>query len=131
MLQNLGDIAGSYPIIRAGGTTQNRATYLANQTEALIARFSTPGADQPSSLTVGPAWFESFQQFPNGTRYIYGLNFYDGEEGKAQTVLQAGAAYRSIGKDLYAFEIGNEVNGKQRRILARQPTSLFNRQLIP
>ncbi|KAK7722282.1 hypothetical protein SLS64_000819 [Diaporthe eres] len=110
MIQNLGDIAGSYPIIRAGGTTQNRATYLANQTEALIARYSTPGADQPSSLTVGPAWFESFQQFPKGTRYIYGLNFYDGEEGKAQTVLQAGAAYRGIGKDLYAFEIGNEVN---------------------
>lgn len=82
MLQNLGGIAGSYPIIRAGGTTQNRATYLANQTEALRARFSTPGADQPSLLTVGPAWFESFQQFPKGTRYIYGLNFYDGEEGK-------------------------------------------------
>lgn len=113
MIQNLGDAAGSYPIIRAGGTTQNRNTYLPNQTEALIARYSTPGADQPSSLTVGPAWFESFQQFPKGTQYIYGLNFYDGEEGKAQTVLQAGAAYRGIGKDLYAFEIGNEVNGKQ------------------
>ncbi|KAG6359218.1 hypothetical protein INS49_012739 [Diaporthe citri] len=111
MIQNLGDIAGSYPIIRAGGTTQNRATYLANQVEALIARYSTPGADQPSSLAVGPAWFESFQQFPKGTQYIYGLNFYDGDEGKAQTVLQAGAAYRGIGKDLYAFEIGNEVNG--------------------
>jgi len=114
MLQNLGDIAGVFPIIRAGGTTQNRNTYIANQTEALIARFSTPGADQPASLTTGPAWFESFQQFPKGTRYIYGLNFYDGEEGKEQTVLQAGAAYRGIGKDLYAFEIGNEVNGMQR-----------------
>ncbi|KAG8168393.1 hypothetical protein KVR01_001142 [Diaporthe batatas] len=110
MLQNLGDIAGSYPIIRAGGTTQNRNTYVANQSEALIARFSTPGADQPASLTVGPAWFESFQQFPEGTKYIYGLNFYDGEEGMAQAVLQAGAAYRGIDKDLYAFEIGNEVN---------------------
>lgn len=113
MLQNLGDIAGSYPIIRAGGTTQNRNTYVANQTEALIARFSTPGADQPASLTVGPAWFESFQQFPDGTKYIYGLNFYDGDEGMAQAVLQAGAAYRGIGKDLYAFEIGNEVNCMQ------------------
>lgn len=111
MLQNLRDIAGSYPMIRAGGTTQNRNTYLPNQTEALIARFSTPGADQPASLTVGPAWFESFQQFPNGTQYIYGLNFYDGEEGKEQAVLQAGAAYRGIGKALYGFEIGNEVNG--------------------
>lgn len=111
MLKNLGDLAGFYPIIRAGGTTQNRATYIANQTEALIARYSTPGADQPASLTVGPAWFESFQQFPNGTQYIYGLNFFDGAEGKAQTVLQAGAAYHGIGKNLYAFEIGNEVNG--------------------
>ncbi|KAK2615776.1 hypothetical protein N8I77_002504 [Diaporthe amygdali] len=111
MLKNLGDLAGSYPIIRAGGTTQNRATYIANQTEALIARYSTPGADQPASLTVGPSWFESFQQFPNGTQYIYGLNFFDGTEGKAQTVLQAGAAYHGIGKNLYGFEIGNEVNG--------------------
>ncbi|KAH8801732.1 hypothetical protein F5884DRAFT_889825 [Xylogone sp. PMI_703] len=111
MLKNLYDISGAYPIIRAGGTTQNRATFVENQTEALIAKFSASSPDQPSSLTIGPAWVESFQQFPKGTKYIYGLNFFDGQAGLNQTLLEAAAAYHGIGSDLYAFEIGNEVDG--------------------
>lgn len=54
---------------------------------------------------------ESFQQFPKGTKYIYGLNFYDGESGLEQTVSEATTAYREIGSHIYAFEIGNEVDG--------------------
>ena len=112
MIQNLAQISGAYPIIRAGGSTQNRAVYVANQTEALNQTFSNPGDDQPSALTIGPKWFESFQQFPKGTQYIYGLNFFDGEDGLDQTVLQAAAAFKAVGEDIYAFEIGNEVDGQ-------------------
>ncbi|KAK6077438.1 glycoside hydrolase family 79 protein [Seiridium cupressi] len=111
LLQNLADISGAYPIIRAGGTTQNRATFVANQTQALIQKFSSSDADQPSSLTIGPTWVESFQQFPEGIKYIYGLNFYDGEVGLDQTVLEATSAFEGLGNSLYAFEIGNEVDG--------------------
>lgn len=114
MLQNLKDISGSFPIIRAGGSTQNRAVYYPNQTEALNETFTNPGDDQPSALTIGPAWLESFQQFPNGTQYIYGLNFYNGSSGLDQTVLEAIPAVKDIGTALYAFEIGNEVDSKSR-----------------
>ncbi|CAG8957767.1 hypothetical protein HYFRA_00000105 [Hymenoscyphus fraxineus] len=110
IIQSLKDISGAYPIIRAGGTTQNRANFYENQTTALIQKLN-PGADQPSSLSVGPTWMQSFQQFPSGTQYIYGLNFYDGDAGKEQAVLQAVAAFDNIGDNLYAFEIGNEVDG--------------------
>jgi hypothetical protein len=111
-LQNLADISGAYPIIRAGGTTQNRATYIANQTQALIEKFSVSSPDQPSSLSIGPSWMESFQQLPKGTKYIYGLNFYDGDAGMNQTVLEATNAFQGLGDNLYAFEIGNEVDGE-------------------
>jgi hypothetical protein len=105
----LKDISGAYPIIRAGGTTQNRATWNSSQTTALIQRFGS-NPDQPSALTIGPAWLESFKTFPAGTKYIYGLNFYDGAAGLVQTVAEAVPAFTELGKSLYAFEIGNEVN---------------------
>lgn len=111
MLKNLADISGAHPKIRAGGSTQDRATWVKNQTEAIIAQYATPGADQPTSLTIGPAWLESFQTFPEGTDYIYGLSFGDGNEGLQQTLLEAGPAYNALGKTLYAFEIGNEPDG--------------------
>ena len=123
MLQNLGSIAGSYPIIRAGGSTQNRAVYYPNQTEALIETFTNPGDDQPSALTIGPAWLESFQQFPNGTQYTYGLNFYNGSSGLDQTVLEAIPAIKAIGAALYTFEIGNEVDGKPSLVWAAADTN--------
>ncbi|KAJ0416567.1 hypothetical protein BJY00DRAFT_326196 [Aspergillus carlsbadensis] len=113
LLENLHDVSGAYPIIRAGGTTSNRAVFVANQSEALIEKFSSSDSDQPKSLSIGPAWTEAFQQFPKGTKYIYGLNFNDGESGLEQTVLEAAAAYKAIGGDIYAFEIGNEVDGFQ------------------
>ncbi|OJJ02013.1 hypothetical protein ASPVEDRAFT_131611 [Aspergillus versicolor CBS 583.65] len=112
LLENIHDISGAYPIIRAGGSTSNRAVFLSNQSEALVQEFGSD-PDQPKSLSIGPAWMESFQQFPKDTQYIYGLNFYDGDSGLEKTVSEAAAAYKEIGSHIYAFEIGNEVNGFQ------------------
>lgn len=84
------------------------ATYQQNQTTALTQIIKT-GADQPTSLTIGPSWFESFQQFPEGTEYIYGLNFHAENEARVE---HAVAAYEALGERLYAFEVGNEVDGK-------------------
>lgn len=111
LLQNLADISGAYPIIRAGGSTQNRAIWVQNQTLAIIPTYATPGADQPSALTIGPAWLEAFQQFPKGTRYIYGLSFQDGAAGLNQTLLEAIPSFATLKGSLYAYEIGNEVDG--------------------
>ncbi|KAI1323042.1 hypothetical protein F5Y16DRAFT_415293 [Xylariaceae sp. FL0255] len=119
VVQNLFDISGAYPIFRVGGSTQNSAVYFPNQTEAIIDPFDSVASDQPSYSYIGPAWMQSFQQFPSGTKYIYGLNFYNPEnetlfdvgDGLAQCVLEASAVYNALGDSLYAFEIGNEVDG--------------------
>jgi hypothetical protein len=49
--------------------------------------------------------------FPQGTKYIYGLNFYDGDIGLQQTLDEAIPAWKALGDNIYAFEIGNEVDG--------------------
>ncbi|KAH8897390.1 hypothetical protein GQ53DRAFT_818660 [Thozetella sp. PMI_491] len=119
VIQNLYDISGAYPIIRAGGSTQSSAVYYTDQAEAIIDPFSSPSSDQPSKSFLGPAWMQSFQQFPKGTKYIYGLNFFNPKnetlfnvgDGLSQCVLEAHAAYTALRDSLYAFEIGNEVDG--------------------
>ncbi|PQE19985.1 beta-glucuronidase protein [Rutstroemia sp. NJR-2017a BVV2] len=111
LLQNLADASGAHPLIRAGGTTANRAIWVPNQTAAIIATFSPSSPDQPSALTIGPKFMESFHTFPSGTKYIFGLNFGDGEAGLNQTLLEAAGPVASLGDSLYAFEIGNEVDG--------------------
>ncbi|PQE27103.1 beta-glucuronidase protein [Rutstroemia sp. NJR-2017a WRK4] len=111
LLQNLFSLSGAHPLIRAGGTTANRAIWVQNQTAAIIATFSPSSPDQPSALTIGPKFMESFHTFPSGTKYIFGLNFGDGDAGLDQTVLEAAGPVGSLGDSLYAFEIGNEVDG--------------------
>ena len=120
LMANLGDISGALPIIRAGGSTANRAVFTPNQTEGVILTYNEgTWEDQPDVLTIGPSWIESFQQFPAGTPYIYNLNFYwpsvpvngVNMSGIDQTVLEAANAWQGIGENLYGFEIGNEVNG--------------------
>ncbi|PQE20862.1 beta-glucuronidase protein [Rutstroemia sp. NJR-2017a BBW] len=108
LLQNLFSLSGAHPLIRAGGTTANRAIWVQNQTAAIIATFSPSSPDQPSALTIGPKFMESFHTFPSGTKYIFGLNFGDGDAGLDQTVLEAAGPVGSLGDSLYAFEIGNE-----------------------
>jgi hypothetical protein len=75
VVQNLYDISGEYPIFRIGGSTQNSAVYYPNQSEAIIDPFDSVASDQPSKSMLGPAWMQSFQQFPRGTKYIYGRTY--------------------------------------------------------
>lgn len=155
VVQNLHDISGAYPIIRVGGSTQNSAVYYPDQQEGIIDPFDSPASDQPSKSMLGPAWFESFQQFPSGTKYIYGksnyktsqdqlklvaneahcclgLNFFNAMNetlfnvgnGLAQCVLEAQAAYNALGRSLYAYEIGNEVDGKSPLLIVWTDCSL-------
>ena len=113
MLQNLADISGEYPILRIGGATQNFAVWDPNQTVALTETFAYTGADQPIALTIGPAWLQSFQVFPEGVRYIYGLSFMNGTSGFEQTLLEANASFKALRDSIYAYEIGNEVDGNE------------------
>lgn len=111
MLQNLADITGAYPEVRIGGTTANHATFVPSQTEAIVLNFTTPGADQPSSLTWGPSWLDLFHNFPLGTQYTVGLTFNSGESGNSDTISEAVEIFSKLNSSLYAFEIGNEFDG--------------------
>lgn len=108
MLQNLKDISGSAVPIRVGGTTANHAIWTPNQKEAIIQNFATPGADQPTNVTWGPQYLESFQVFPKGTKYTIGVTFDSGKKGENASVAEAAAFYNGIGKNLFAIEVGNE-----------------------
>jgi hypothetical protein len=111
MLQNLKDLSGSASHIRIGGTTANHGFYVADQKEAIIRNFATPGADQPANLSWGPAYLESFKVFPEGTKYTVGVTFDSGKDGEDASVEEARAFYEGIEKDLYAIEVGNEFDG--------------------
>lgn len=111
MLQNLKDISGSAAPIRIGGTTANHAIWTPGQKAAIIQNFAVPGADQPANSTWGPKYLESFKVFPKGTKYTVGLTFDSGVRGENNTVSEATAFYRSLRKDLFAFEVGNEFDG--------------------
>lgn len=67
--------------------------------------------DQPSLTNIGPAWFEAFLTSPEGTRFIYDLNYRDNSSaGVASTVDVAKRVWDTLGPDLlYAFEISNEM----------------------
>ncbi|KAF3038301.1 hypothetical protein E8E12_004839 [Didymella heteroderae] len=108
MLQNIKDVSGSAVPIRVGGTTANHAIWTPNQKEAIIQNFATPGADQPANVTWGPAYLESFKVFPKGTKYTIGVTFDSGAKGENNSVTEAAAFYKGIGKDLFAIEVGNE-----------------------
>ena len=126
MLQNLKDISGSAVPVRVGGTTANHAIWTPNQKEAIVQNFATPGADQPANVTWGPAYLESFKVFPEGTKYTVGVTFDSGAKGESNSVTEAAAFYKGIGKDLYAIEVGNEFDGKS----AISPTPSTHRRFV-
>ncbi|KAF2004215.1 glycoside hydrolase family 79 protein, partial [Amniculicola lignicola CBS 123094] len=118
LLANLYNRSGKNAIIRAGGSTANIAIYNASQPFAVEnfwngstnVGLSGANTDQPSLTNLGPAWFEAFKTAPNGTLYVYDLNFRDNStEGVKATAEVAKLVYDNLGTDLYAFELGNEM----------------------
>jgi hypothetical protein len=65
------------------------------------------------------------QSKPNEAHLYSGLNFFNPVNetlfnvgnGLAQCVLEAYAAYTALGDSLYAFEIGNEVDGESSHLM--------------
>ncbi|KAJ4348112.1 uncharacterized protein N0V89_009484 [Didymosphaeria variabile] len=108
MLQNLKDITRSAVPVRVGGTTANHGIWVPDQEQAIIQNFAVVGADQPANSTWGPAYLESFKILPKGTQYTVGVTFDSGSVGAKKTVDEAKVFYNGLGKDIFAFEVGNE-----------------------
>lgn len=127
-MANLRAFNGDVPqILRIGGNTQyvsisnigslllikeprDHVTYFPDQKEQII-NFWDPSynSDQPRNTSIGPTFWEAFTAI-QGTKYIFGLNFYkndstylDNLRGEvAQSLLQIPP------ERLHLFEIGNE-----------------------
>lgn len=76
VIQNLIDITGKAPIFRIGGSTQSSAVYYPDQVEAIIDPFDSISSTQPAHSYIGPAFMQSFHQFPGDSQYIYGMDLF-------------------------------------------------------
>lgn len=101
-LSNWKDITGTWPPIRIGGTTQDRATYDPT-TSAYVVYTVSSAADAPTTLTFGPN-FLSLAGSYDGT-VVVGLN--RRLDNLANTIEAAQKAVSSI-DTLLAIELGNE-----------------------
>ncbi|XWW99273.1 hypothetical protein V2A60_007282 [Cordyceps javanica] len=112
LLKNLGDVMGTNPYIRVGGNTQDYALFNSSQPEALIGIVDpNRSPDYPTSITIGPAYFESYNTWP-GFKYSHGLNLGLGGNRSAgwQTLVETVPLVCKTlanGK-LYIWEYGNE-----------------------
>ncbi|KAF2088974.1 glycoside hydrolase family 79 protein [Saccharata proteae CBS 121410] len=99
---NLKNLSGTWPAIRLGGTTQDRATYDPNSDAYVVYTVADP-TDAPANLTYGTAYMTLAADY--GGRVTLGLN--RGRNNLSNTVLAAQFATENM-PNLFAIELGNE-----------------------
>jgi hypothetical protein len=95
---------GTRPIIRAGGITMDSMIYDGNATRAAVRTENGKGGIYRT--TMGPGYYESWDNFPEGTTFVSTLNF-----GNASVGIASGLAKASweLQKDkIRYYELGNE-----------------------
>ncbi|KAK1752530.1 family 79 putative glycoside hydrolase [Echria macrotheca] len=119
LLTNLAHLSGSPPYIRVGGNTQDYALYSPSLTVALNGTINPARSpDYPTSLTIGPSFFESYLTLGDNIRYTHGLNFGLGGNishhpqawiSLLETVgLVCDVLTKGNGTKLYMWQYGNE-----------------------
>ncbi|KAL4899291.1 hypothetical protein BDW74DRAFT_171583 [Aspergillus multicolor] len=103
-LENLKDLTGTWPPMRIGGTTQDRATYDASSTEAVTYSVDDP-ADAPLTLTYGPSFITLASEYAGSV--VLGLNR---RLNDIQNTVSAASLAVSKMANLQAIELGNEPN---------------------
>ena len=110
LLSNLGKIQGSNPIIRVGGNTQDYPIYNASQPVATVGTFNyNKSRDYPTTITIGPSFFDSYSTWPN-TTFIHGFNLAkNGTVGLNSLLATVPLACKALdGGKLAYWELGNE-----------------------
>jgi hypothetical protein len=114
LLNNIGRLTGTKPYVRVGGNTQDYALYNASLPTATFGIFNPAiSADYPTTLSIGPSYFQSFSTWPD-TKFIYGFNLRlsvengAGWESLLETVPLACKALEH--NKLLSWEYGNEPN---------------------
>lgn len=110
LLNNLGNLAGTKPYIRVGGNTQDYAIFNSYLDVASVGIFNTNiSSDYPTTLTIGPPYFESYQTWPD-TKFIHGFNLGRNSTTARQALVESvpyACEALQNGKLLY-WELGNE-----------------------
>lgn len=107
LLQGITDITGKAPPIRIGGTTSDETYFI----ESLPDNATSVETAKPETWNVTASWYSTFTDyFPNGTEFVYCLNFADNSSDWANAQEQARAAWEALGEELVLFELGNEVD---------------------
>ncbi|KAF2098183.1 family 79 glycoside hydrolase [Rhizodiscina lignyota] len=110
LIGNLKTETGQDLIIRVGGATQDRTTYIASQKQPIINNWDyTYNLDQPKNSTIGPSFWRSFNRL-SSTKYIFGLNFFKNDSTFMQNLYgEVSESRKNIPTEkLYLFELGNE-----------------------
>ncbi|GAD99181.1 GTP-binding protein GTR2 [Paecilomyces variotii No. 5] len=103
ILDLLREKSGVAPYIRVGGTSADHTFYnLSQEISVTESNFNENGI--PNNVTIGPVWFEGFTNFP-GSKWIFQVNIQNTIDN---AINEARSAMNYTGKDLIAFEIGNE-----------------------
>jgi hypothetical protein len=96
---------GSQPIIRPGGITMDSLIFDPNGSD-LVRTMGPKG--EVYRTTVGPAYFKSWSNFPQGVTFISTLNFGNNSLDIARDLALASIKYQ--GDRIRYFEVGNEPN---------------------
>ena len=110
LLNNLGNLTGTKPYIRVGGNTQDYALYNASLKVATNGTFNlTRSADYPTTLFIGPSFFESYSTWPD-TLFSHGFNLGNNQSMGRETLLATVPLACKALEDgkLYHWELGNE-----------------------
>lgn len=100
--------SGTATKIRPGGITQDSLVFNETQTEDLI-RTTNNDTGAVYRTTVGPNYFRSWSNLPNGTQVVSTLNLGNQSYEIARDLAIGSVKYAETGRIL-AFELGNEPN---------------------
>ncbi|QSZ32379.1 hypothetical protein DSL72_001953 [Monilinia vaccinii-corymbosi] len=112
-LANFKDLSGTWPPMRIGGTTQDRATFDATSNADVVYSVASP-ADAPAALKFGPNFMKLAATYPGSVvlentqltfENLKGLNR---GHNDIQNTIAAAKSAKDIMRNLKAIELGNE-----------------------
>ncbi|KAF7194773.1 Beta-glucuronidase [Pseudocercospora fuligena] len=111
LLSNLRDLQGTKPYVRVGGNTQDFAIFNASQKVASIGIVNPDiSPDYPSTLTIGPAYFESYKTWSD-VKYSHGFNLGKNSSAARKALVESAPFACKTFQDndrLLSWELGNE-----------------------
>ncbi|GAB1319407.1 hypothetical protein MFIFM68171_09617 [Madurella fahalii] len=95
---------GARPIIRAGGITMDSMIFDSDQKQSVVRTENGKGGIYRT--TIGPAFYEQWSNFPEGTAFVSTLNFGNNSIDIARGL--AVASYERQSDKIVYYELGNE-----------------------